>query len=474
LDDLNRLMSIECIKALRARFARSMDTKDWKGLGDCLTEDCYFDCTQEAGVDEPWRGVEEIVGNIRRSFANAVTVHHAHMPEIEITSPTTARAIWAMEDQLRFPGLPTVELVGYGHYHEEYRVRSDGRWRISSFRLTRLRSDVERRFPPGYAPPAAPERNVHPSRTIRAVRVRAYGGPDVLTLDKVPEPLPGGGEVLVRVAGAAINPIDLKLRAGVFDLFMPLAFPAQIGGDLAGTVESIGSGVEGIKVGDRVMGMINPMANGAYAEKVAVAAALLTRVPLGLDLTDAAAIPMAGLTGCQLIETGLVPEPGDRVLVTGAAGAVGRAAVYAAAAAGARVIAGIRPGREGDVADLPISSTVDINDVAAVRALGLLDGIADTVGGLTVERLAPCVKRGGRIASVVSPPPVPDEERGVAVVPVWVSFDAVRLSVFAEKVASGEYQMPIARKLPLASAADAHRQAERSGRRGKIVLITQS
>jgi NADPH2:quinone reductase len=98
----------------------------------------------------------------------------------------------------------------------------------------------------------------------------------------VPEPIPGPGEILIKVAAAAVNPVDAKLRNGSFDMFMPLEFPAQLGGDVSGTVEAVGEGVTALKVGDRVMGMINPMKNGAYAEKIVAPAAAFVTVPDGL------------------------------------------------------------------------------------------------------------------------------------------------------------------------------------------------
>jgi NADPH:quinone reductase-like Zn-dependent oxidoreductase len=255
---------------------------------------------------------------------------------------------------------------------------------------------------------------------------------------------------------------------------MPLTFPAQLGGDVSGTVEAVGPGVTSLAVGDRVMGMINPFADGAYADKIVVPATLLARVPAKLDLAEAAALPMGALTGSQLIEVGLKPTKGDVVLVTGAAGSVGRAAVYAAAKAGAKVVAGVRKGSEAVVKDLPVAAVIDLADLAAAKATGPFDGIADTVGGLVVERLARFLKRGGTIASAVSPTPVPDAAHGVTVKPVWVAFDGPRLTAFAEEVAAGRYTVPIARKLPLIEAAEAHRVAERGASRGKVLLVPKA
>lgn len=148
MDPLEQLRAIEDIKALKARYFRCMDTKDWAGFADQFAPDAEMDMSSEmrdartpgAGLV---RGNQAIADFVRGAVGDVVTVHHGHMPEIEITSPTTARGTWAMEDKLRWPdGAPIATMHGYGHYHETYE-RSDGRWRIKTITLTRLRVDVE-------------------------------------------------------------------------------------------------------------------------------------------------------------------------------------------------------------------------------------------------------------------------------------------------------------------------------------------
>ena len=468
MNDVEKLVAIEEIKALRARFARCMDTKQWRQMQDTIADDCEFDCRDGSVVTELWYGAEDVVANIRRSLNSAVSVHHAHMPEIEITSPTTAKAIWAMQDLLRFPGMPTVELDGFGHYHEGYEKQADGKWRLKSYLLTRLRVDIKVQ-PTGAAAPAGPA--LSPDRTIQAARLSGYGGPEKFSIDTVPEPIAGPGEVLVKVAGAAINPVDAKLRKGELSLFMPLEFPAQLGGDVSGTVEAVGEGVTALKVGDRVAGMINPMRDGAYAEKIVAPAAALVAIPDGLDLVDAAALPMGTLTGIQLVELGTKAKPGQRILVTGAAGSVGRAAIYVAAAQGVEVIAGVRGNAVGSLAGLPVKGVVDLGDADAVAAAGPFDAIADTVGGRLAERLTQYVRPGGILASVMSPSPLPPVDSTVASAPVWVVFDGPRLAQFlADYVANG-WSMPIAHRLPLAEVAKGHALIDAGGVGGKIVLV---
>src|SRR6202162_4268173 len=171
---------------------------------------------------------------------------------------------------------------------------------------------------------------------MKAVVVHQYGGPEVLKFEDYPDPVPGPGEVLVRVAAASVNPIDYKRRAGLTKDFYPIKFPGLIGVDIAGTVVKIGPGVEGFSVGDRVFAM----ADNTYAELCVVNAAVLAKIPDGLDLIRAAALPLATTTGNQLsFATGI--NAGQTVMVVGAVGNVGRSAVFTAKQRGATVIAGV-------------------------------------------------------------------------------------------------------------------------------------
>ena len=149
---------------------------------------------------------------------------------------------------------------------------------------------------------------------MKAVVVHQYGGPEVLKFEDYPDPVPGPGEVLVRVAAASVNPIDYKRRAGLTKDFYPMKFPGLIGVDMAGTVVKIGPAVEGFSVGDQVFAM----ADNTYAELCVVKAAVLAKVPKGLDLIQAAALPLVTMTGNQLLSaTGI--KAGQTVLVVGAA-----------------------------------------------------------------------------------------------------------------------------------------------------------
>ncbi|GAB2461195.1 hypothetical protein GCM10027082_10020 [Comamonas humi] len=306
--------------------------------------------------------------------------------------------------------------------------------------------------------------------SMHAAQLRAYGDVDQFELAQVPVPQPGPGQIRVRVAAAAINPVDVKARKGWLKDWMPMSFPAQLGGDVAGIVDAVGEGVSDFQPGDRVMGMLNPLSDGAYAEYVVFHAAQFAQVPDGMDLAEAAALPTGGLTGTQLVEIGVAPRQGMKGLVTGAGGSTGRAAVLAALDAGAQVYAGVRKGSEALVADLPVAGVIDLSDPAALAAAGPFDFIADTVGGAVAEQLFAYVRPDGVVASTAFPPPAAPAGSTQRSTSLIVHFDGPRLQRFARE-RMRQHPMPIARRFALAEVADAHRLMEQGGVGGKIVLI---
>lgn len=311
---------------------------------------------------------------------------------------------------------------------------------------------------------------VTPGGTMKAARLSGFGDPDRFQIDEVPVPTPGPGQVRIRMAGAAINPVDIKARKGVLGEFVTLAFPAQLGGDVSGIVDAVGSGVSCFRPGDRVAGMINPFANGAYAEFVVADESGLVIVPAELDLADAAALPTGVLTGTQLVEIGIVPRVGDRVLVTGAGGSTGRAAVLALLAAGAIPIAGVRASGRAAIADLPVEAIIDLTDPAQVAALAPVDAIADTAGGEIAERLFSVLKPDGVFASIAVPAAVPPDDANQRFCAVYVRPDPQRLVRFMNDMVRTGQTMPIAHRFPLDQVGAAHRLMEAGGVGGKIIL----
>jgi NADPH:quinone reductase-like Zn-dependent oxidoreductase len=300
---------------------------------------------------------------------------------------------------------------------------------------------------------------------MKAIVVHEYGGPEVLKLEEYPDPLPGQGEVLVRVAAASVNPIDFKRRAGFTKDFYPLQFPGLIGVDMSGTVVKVGPGVEAFTAGNRVFAM----ADNTYAELCVVKADVLADVPEGLDLIEAAALPLVTTTGNQLLSaTGV--KAGQTVLVLGAAGGVGRSAVFTAKDRGATVIAGVLKRQADEAKTIGADQVLATDDDTAVANLPPVDAMADAVGGRTAENLIARVKPGGVFASVLGAPRNAAKYPTVNVAAVFSKFDRKTLEFMAEAVRDGKLVIPISRRLPLSQAAEAHAAAEKGGI-GKILLV---
>jgi NADPH:quinone reductase-like Zn-dependent oxidoreductase len=300
---------------------------------------------------------------------------------------------------------------------------------------------------------------------MKAIVVHQYGGPEVLKFEEYPGPVPGPGEALVRVAATSVNPLDCKRRAGLTKDYYPIKFPGLIGVDLSGTVIKIGPGVEGFSVGDQVFAM----ADNTYAELCVVAAAILAKIPKGFDLIQAAALPLVTTTGNQLLlATGV--KPGQTVLVVGAAGSVGRSAVFSAKERGATVIAGVLKRQMDDAKTVGADQVVATDDDTAITNLPPLDAVADAVGGRTAEKLIAKVKPGGVFASVLKAPQNAANYPSVKVVFVFSKFDRKTLEFMAEAVRDGKLVIPISQKLPLTEAAEAQAAVEKGGI-GKILLV---
>ena len=303
---------------------------------------------------------------------------------------------------------------------------------------------------------------------MKAVVLHEYGGPEKLKFeDHVSDPQVSGDTVLIASAAASVNPIDWKVRSGARQKDFPLSFPAILGRDVSGIVHAVGANVKHFKPGDRVLAL----SNKTYAELVAVADSDLTHLPDGLDLVDAAAIPLIALTGEQLVRLATKVQKGQTVVVTGALGSVGRAAVHAAKKIGAQVIAGVRRKSLNEAESLGVAGVLAIDDDQAIASLSPVDAIADTVGSEVAAKLFMRIKPGGSFgyASVV-PEGMAALNPAVTITRVFAKPDPSKVREFADDVRDGKFVLPIGRRLPLRNAAEAHVLGEKGGI-GKIVLL---
>ncbi len=302
---------------------------------------------------------------------------------------------------------------------------------------------------------------------MKAVVLYEYG--DVSKLEfKTDQQVPqfGPDEVLVRIHATSINPIDWKLRSGATRARFPLQFPAILGRDLAGEVADLGSSVTKFRKGQRVMALTN----ATYAEYATVKADVLALIPDGLSYEQAAALPLVLTTGAQLIERGVMPQPGWIVLVTGAVGGVGRTAVHVARQHGARVIAGVKSSQREEASKLGAERVVALDDDKDVATLRDLDAIADTVNGETIAKLLKTLKPGGVLGSVLGEPK-DAAGKNIQVHAIQAQPDAPRLYQLAEDVARGEFTIPIARVFRLEEVRKAQDFAENQHPNGKVLMV---
>ena len=310
----------------------------------------------------------------------------------------------------------------------------------------------------------------HDEPTMRLISQATLGGAEVLELVVRRRPIPGPTEVLVRITAAGVNPLDWKTRARGAFLGEP---PFTVGADLAGVVAAVSEGVTRFAVGDRVFGMPRfPREAATYAEYATAPARHLARTPPGLSDVEAAALPMAALTAWQaLVDTADV-QPGQRVLVHGAAGGIGHVAVQIAKARGAYVIGTARADRHPFLAALGVDEAIDYTRCEPAAVVRDLDVVLDLAGGLTAVRSLPVLRDGGILIGVSSGI---DAARAAADGRVRVCYllvepDHSGLEAIAALVDRRALRVHVARTFPLADAQLAHRLGEMGGVTGKLVL----
>jgi NADPH:quinone reductase-like Zn-dependent oxidoreductase len=301
---------------------------------------------------------------------------------------------------------------------------------------------------------------------MKAIVMHEYGGPEVLQYGDYPDPTPGKGEVLIRVAAASINPVDLIQRSGGTKAYFPVEFPGVIGWDLSGIILQLGEGVKDFSVGDRVFAW----AFHSYAELCVAKTEILAKIPDGIDLVEAAALPLVTMTGSELISVASGIKHGQTVLVSGAVGSVGRAAVCTAKDKGAIVIAGILKKQLQEAKDLGADQVVALDDEAAFKALASVDVVANTVRGKTAEQLLSKVKKGGTFASVTGVPDNAKDYPSAHCVAFVSKQDPNALLYMAKAVKDGKLKIPVAKKLPLKEAHQGHTMVEK-GAGGKVLLV---
>jgi NADPH:quinone reductase-like Zn-dependent oxidoreductase len=303
---------------------------------------------------------------------------------------------------------------------------------------------------------------------MKAVVYRRFGGPEVLEYTDVPDPKLSQTSVLVRIRAAALNPADHMLQAGLGECHTDAWFPVIPGWDVAGVVVAVGAGVSEFAPGDEVIGYIRQeiLHRGAYAELVSAPVETLARKPRTASWSEAAGLPLAGLTAYRAIVQTLDVAPGETLLIHGAAGGVGAVAAQLAVARQARVIGAASEGHHEFLRSIGVHPVAHGDGLAGrVRVLAPdgVDAVLDCVGKGVLHATAEVAASLTRVCSIA--------DGGPGITTVFARSDATILTRLAEMVDAGGLRVPIAATYPLAQAAAAQAALQQSHPPGKIILV---
>jgi NADPH:quinone reductase-like Zn-dependent oxidoreductase len=306
---------------------------------------------------------------------------------------------------------------------------------------------------------------------MKAMLLTGHGGPEMLRLGEAPDPVAGPGEILVDVHAASVNAADYKVRLGGHG---SLRFPHILGRDFSGVVAALGEGVSDFAVGDAVFAVNDAGKEGAYAEKIAIKAAIVARKPDRLSHAQAAAMALTGITAIWAVEDTARLQAGETILIQGGAGGVAGFAIQLAKHLGATVITTASAANMEYVRGLGADRAIDYNAEDFTKTVSGCDVVFDTVGDDVQVRSYSVLKPGGRLVWVA---PAPEGFRpprtDVKVLRPAVSRDRAHLQRIAELLEAGAVAPPPIVRYALADAAEAHRVSEARHLRGKLVLTVR-
>jgi len=303
---------------------------------------------------------------------------------------------------------------------------------------------------------------------MKAAYIDRFGGPEVLQYGDLPDPVASAGQVIVEVVAASVNGADWRVRAGQYG---QAKFPLVLGRDFSGTIAALGENVNDFKIGDSVFGVLEAGREGAYAEKLAITAAIIARKPDAVSHIDAATLALTGLTAIISVETTLKLQRGETILIEGGAGGVASFAIQLAKHIGARVITTTSAANLDYVRGLGADEVIDYNAQDFTRTVSNCDAVFDTVGGDVAQKSFAVLKPGGRAAFIASGPQAPKPDRSdVTALRPAVGRARAPLERVAQLAASGAVRPPEVKLYRLAQAAEAHRLSESRHFRGKLVF----
>jgi NADPH:quinone reductase-like Zn-dependent oxidoreductase len=303
---------------------------------------------------------------------------------------------------------------------------------------------------------------------MKAAYIEQVGGPEVLKYGDLPDPIAGAGQVVVDTVAASVNGADPKVAAGDYK---QATFPVILGRDFSGVISALGAGVQDLKIGDEVFGVLEAGRDGTYCEKIAVGAAIVAKKPAGMSHVDAAALALIGLTALRSVEDTLKLKSGETILIQGGAGGVAGFAIQLAKHIGARVITTTSTGNLGFVRDLGADEVIDYKTTDFTKVVKNCDAVFDTVGGDVAVKSFAVLKPGGRAAFIASGAQAPKPERSdVAALRPAVGRDRPPLERIAELYRSGAVRKPHVTLYDLSKAQEALRVSEARHLKGKLVL----
>jgi NADPH:quinone reductase-like Zn-dependent oxidoreductase len=303
-------------------------------------------------------------------------------------------------------------------------------------------------------------------RNMKAIRIHAFGGPEVLRYEDASKPQPGHGEILIRVIAAGVNPMDWKVRQGAIKLPLPLT----MGLDVAGIVDALGPGVDAFKSGDHVFAKVS-LGQGGYAEYTVTNASQAARKPKSIGFVEAASVPTAGLAAWQALFDTAGLERGQTVLVHGAAGGVGSFAVQFAKWKGARVFGTASSSNAEFLKSIGADVVIDYKAQRFEDVVHYVDVVLDTIGGDTFERSWGVLKPGGfLVTTVANIPERATEARSVRAKGILTKADGSELAQIAAIIDERRIKPIVTTVLPLVEARRAQEMSESRHTRGKIVL----
>jgi NADPH:quinone reductase-like Zn-dependent oxidoreductase len=303
---------------------------------------------------------------------------------------------------------------------------------------------------------------------MKAAFINQHGGPEVLQYGDLPDPVAGPGEVVVDIFAASVNAADWKSRSGGYG---QVNFPYVLGRDFSGVVTAVGPGVDDLRIGNEVFAVCEAGQEGAYAEKIAIKAAIVAKKPTSLSHIEATAVALTGLTALGAIEDTLKLKPGETILIQGGAGGVAGFAIQLAKHIGARAVTTASAANHAYVRSLGADEIIDYNACDFTKVVSNCDAVFDTVGGDVAQRSFAVLKPGGRAAFIAWGAQAPQPARGdVTSLRPPVGRARAPLERIAQLVLQGAVRPPEIKLYRPSQAAEAHRVSESRHFRGKLVF----